>query len=462
LPGASAQLLSFRQAVCAAVEFALLLGCFLGAVGLRFANEPGLNLWTYVPVGSLHALAVQTCLYYGDLYEDSAMRRRMELFLRIGQCLALSTFVLTLLYFVVPSLKVGRGILFVFLPLGFAALLTWRFLYFWAWGRDALSDVVLILGTGPSAQQVAKEMLDRASLGFKIVGFLGDNKAEVGRRLVNPSVIGTTEDLLAVVGSSGVSLIVVAMNDRRGKLPVSDLLHCRIAGVRVEEATNFFERLTGKILVRNLRPSWLVFSQGFNKPRLLRNAKRTGELVAAAAACLFIAPLMVVIALLVKLSSPGPIFYRQERVGEKGRIFPLFKFRTMRIDAEAGTGPVWAAFGPDPRVTPVGRFLRKVRLDELPQLLNVLRGEMSFVGPRPERSHFVETLRQVIPYYDERHSVKPGITGWAQIKFGYGATLEDAEEKLQYDLYYVKHLSLIFDLGILFNTLKVVVLGKGR
>jgi sugar transferase (PEP-CTERM system associated) len=320
---------------------------------------------------------------------------------------------------------------------------------------------VLILGTGASAQQLAIELLRRAPLGFRVVGFLGEHRAEVGRRLVNPSVIGTIEDLPTIVQRENLNLIVVALEDRRGKMPVAGLLRCRLAGVRVEEAAGFFERLTGKILVKNLRPSWLVFSQGFNKPRLLRNTKTAGEFVIAFAMLVLLAPFLGLIALLVKLDSPGPVFYRQERAGEKGRAFWLYKFRTMRIGAETATGPVWSAADGDPRVTRVGRHLRRMRLDELPQLLNVLRGEMSFVGPRPERPHFVDMLRRIVPYYDERHSVKPGITGWAQIKFRYGSTIEDAEEKLQFDLYYIKHMSFVFDAGILLDTLKVALLGRG-
>jgi sugar transferase (PEP-CTERM system associated) len=283
----------------------------------------------------------------------------------------------------------------------------------------------------------------------------------VGRSLVNPSVIGTLPDLLPLVQSHRVSLIIVALDDRRGKMPVSELLQCRLAGIRVEEGTSFYERLTGKIQVRNLRPSWLVFSQGFNKPRLLLTGKRAGELVTAALALLLVAPFLILIALLIKLDSRGPVFYRQERVGEKGRSFSLLKFRTMHTNAEAATGPVWATGTEDRRLTRVGRLLRRARLDELPQLLNVLAGEMSYCGPRPERPHFVEQLRHIIPYYGERHSVKPGITGWAQIKFGYGSNIEDAEEKLQYDLYYVKHMSLRLDLGIIVDTLKVMVTGRG-
>jgi sugar transferase (PEP-CTERM system associated) len=269
------------------------------------------------------------------------------------------------------------------------------------------------------------------------------------------------EDLLAIVGEHKINLIVVALDDRRGRMPVEELLQCRMAGIRVEEATSFFERLTGKILVSNLRPSWLVFSRGFSNPRAVRNVKRLVELVASLVLLLLTGPLFALTALLIKLDSHGPVIYRQKRVGEYGKTFDLLKLRTMHADAENGTGPVWASREDDPRITRVGRFLRKTRLDELPQLVNVLRGEMSFVGPRPERPHFVEKLGQVIPYYHERHNVKPGITGWAQVKFGYASTIEDAENKLQFDLFYIKNMSLLFDLTVVLQTLKVIVLGRG-
>jgi sugar transferase (PEP-CTERM system associated) len=233
-------------------------------------------------------------------------------------------------------------------------------------------------------------------------------------------------------------------------------------GIRVVEAASLYETLSGRIPLGDLRPSWLIFSTGFSKPRLLKNVKRMGEVALASLGLLLAAPVLLLVALAVKLSSPGPVLYRQVRVGEERRLFEVLKFRTMRQDAEAASGPVWATAEDDPRVTWVGKVLRKLRLDELPQLWNVLRGDMSFVGPRPERPHFVEKLEKVIPYYDERHAVKPGITGWAQVKFPYGSTLEDAEEKLEFDLYYVKHMSLLLDVAIVLETFKVMVMGRGR
>jgi len=231
-------------------------------------------------------------------------------------------------------------------------------------------------------------------------------------------------------------------------------------GIDIIEDIGFYEGITGKILVDKLRPSWLIFSAGFEQARLQLAFKRVYELVTAAAVLIILLPVIVAVAVAVKLDSRGPVFFKQERVGQNGEIFTVYKFRSMREDAEEQTGPVWAA-GDDDRVTRVGRFLRKTRLDEVPQLFNVVRGHMSFVGPRPERPFFVEQLSKEIPYYVKRHAVKPGITGWAQVRYSYGASVEDAKEKLQYDLYYVKNLSLLLDLEVIIDTFKVVVLGKG-
>jgi len=445
------------------LDFGIILSALFAAVMFRFSDSPT-EVFRYellVPKGLLLSFVLQVCFYYTELYEDRVMRRGLEFLLRLVQSFVVAALLVSLLYYAIPAMEVGRGILILFVPLAVGAVYLRRGFYLWMFESDVLSDVVLILGTGLTAQQVASEMLRRAPLGYRVTGFLGEQRAEVNRRLVNSSVIGMVPDLLRLVDELNVTLVVVALENRRGKLPVADLLRCRVAGVRVEEAPSFYENLTGKILLRNLRPSWLVFSPGFHKPRLLRSFKGLMELQAASALLVLTAPLMGLLALLIRMDTPGPILYAQERVGEKGRRFRLFKLRTMRIDAEANSGPVWATEGRDPRVTRVGYWLRKTRLDELPQLLNILRGEMSFVGPRPERPHFVEQLEKVIPYYSERHGVRPGLTGWAQTNFRYGATIEDTEQKLQFDLYYIKHMSLALDFVIAVDTLKVVLFGKG-
>ena len=412
--------------------------------------------------GLLCVLAVELSLYYGDLYDYPA-RRRTELFLRLGQCFALAAVALAVLFFLFPALRVGRSIFTLFLVLAWAALLVWRLVVLWSWGNLAgIGDRVLILGTGVFAQSVAREMLKRSPVGYRVLGFLTEHSVEVGRVLVNPSVVGTLADLPSLADSLDATLIVVAQEDRRKRLPVDALLRCRMAGVRVVEAANLLESLSGRIPLRDLRPSWLIFSTGFHKPRVMSAVKRLGEALTATVLLVVTSPVMALVALAVRLSSRGPVLYRQTRVGKNGA---LLRSPQVPVDGRRRRGGIRADLGPgedDPRITHVGRFLRRTRLDELPQLWNVLKGDMSFVGPRPERPHFVDKLRKVIPYYNERHGVRPGITGWAQVKFPYGSTLEDAEEKLEYDLYYVKHMSFLLDVAIVLETVKVVLLGRGR
>jgi sugar transferase (PEP-CTERM system associated) len=445
------------------VDAAILLASFFAAALLRFGDLPdALGYPGIVAKAALCTGVVLAVLHYAEIYERRS-RRRTELFLRLGQCMAAASVTLAVVFFLAPPLQVGRGVFAFFLAAAWLGLLAWRLALLWSWGSvSALGDRVLILGTSVVAQKVAREMLKRSPVGYRVLGFLTEHPAEVGRVLVNPSVVGTLAELPSLAERLGITLIVVAQEDRRQRLPVDALLRCRMEGVEVVEATSLLESLSGRIPLRNLRPSWLIFSTGFNKPRLLARVKRSGELVLSVVFLALAAPLLALVALAVRVTSPGPALYRQTRVGLGRRPFDLLKFRTMRQDAESTSGPVWATVDNDPRVTPVGRFLRKTRLDELPQLWNVAKGQMSFVGPRPERPHFVDKLRKVIPYYDERHSVRPGITGWAQVKFPYGSTLEDAEEKLEFDLYYVKHMSLLLDVAIVLETAKVMLLGRGR
>ena len=281
--------------------------------------------------------------------------------------------------------------------------------------------------------------------------------------MINPGVVGTIDDIPGLTARMAVDRVVVSLSDQRGKLPMEQLLNVRLrSGVLFDHLASVYEEYTGKIALENLRPSWLVFSTGFRKSRLLTLTKRVFDITAAVCGLILSLPLTIISAIVVKLESPrDPVLYHQERVGLNGEPFTIHKFRTMRSDAEATTGPVWSAGDHDPRITKVGRFMRKTRLDEIPQLWNVLRGDMSLIGPRPERPAFVEKLTQQIPFYGQRHVVKPGVTGWAQVRYSYGASVEDAIEKMQYDLYYVKHMSLMFDLMIALETIKTVVLRRG-
>jgi sugar transferase (PEP-CTERM system associated) len=260
--------------------------------------------------------------------------------------------------------------------------------------------------------------------------------------------------------SRDVDEIVTAMAERRGSLPVRDLLDCRLAGIRITDYAAFMERETGKVDLEGFLPSWLIYADGSKRTQLGMLMKRVLDLLASALLVTLTAPVVVLTAAAIKVSSPGPVLFRQERVGQNGRVFMLYKFRSMRTDAEAGGVPKWADAN-DPRVTAVGRVIRKLRIDELPQIFNVLKGDMSFVGPRPERPFFVEDLAEKVPYFRERHTVRPGITGWAQVNYPYGASVEDARQKVQYDLYYIKNFSVFLDILILIKTVRVVLFPSG-
>jgi sugar transferase (PEP-CTERM system associated) len=332
------------------------------------------------------------------------------------------------------------------------AMFCWRSAYGWLVCQPFLSERVYVVGTGDRAQRLLNG-LRREGLGIEVVGWTGNIEGELTREAVANHLVGLARD-------KRLHRVIVAMPDRRGTLPVEELLALRLAGVKVEEATSWLEKITGRIEVEQLYPSWLIFAEGFRFSILNRGLRRLLNVIAALFGLVLSLPLLPFIALAVKLGSGGPALYRQKRVGQGGKVFYCYKFRTMRKDAEADTGATWAT-DDDPRITRVGKFLRTSRLDEIPQLWCVLKGDMSFVGPRPERPEFVEWLTKEIPYYGVRHVVRPGITGWAQVQYKYGNTLEDAREKLQYDLFYIKNASVGLDLLILFQTIKIVLLGRG-
>jgi len=447
---------STRSLMVFAGEVCLIFGSV--ALAAFFQKTPNLtaNLWKI----ALVTLICQLCLYYNDFYDMTVVHSNRELVVRLLQAAGAASIMLAALYFLQPDLMIGNGIfvsaLFVFL----VAILGWRLAFNHVTGSLKLQERILFVGTGDTAKKVARQILDQHDFAYRIIGFIDDDPARIGERIVNPAIVGTPDDIDRLVAQHHIDRIVVGLSDRRGKLPVEELLRAKMAGIRVEDATTTYERVTGKILIDDLRPSWLIFSDGFRVSRVTRLMKRTIDLTLALAMAVVALPLMALTALVVWLDDGGPVLYRQERVGENGRTFVLSKFRSMRKDAEKGGQPIWAKDGDD-RVTRVGRVIRKTRLDELPQLWNVIRGDMSFVGPRPERPFFVEQLSRAIPFYQQRHAVKPGLTGWAQVKYRYGSSLEDAMEKLRYDLYYIKHLSVFFDLTIVFDTVKVVLFRKG-
>jgi sugar transferase (PEP-CTERM system associated) len=401
------------------------------------------------------------CLYYGDLYNLRRVSDRRELFVRLMQALGAASIALALVYFWFPALMLGRGVFLVSSVLVIVTLGIWRITFDWFGRRLKARERLLLVGTGPAAVSLAREMFERRhELGVEIVGFIDPDPALVGAPVLNPGVIGTIEDIPSIARARDVDRVVVSLADARGKLPMDKLLEMKLAGVSFDHLASVYEEYTGKIAVENLRPSWLIFSAGFHKAPWQRALKRGVDVVVALVGLFVTLPVMALVALAVKLTSRGPALYHQERVGQHGRVFTVHKFRSMSDDAEAETGPVWASAN-DHRVTPVGRFLRRTRLDELPQFWNVIAGDMSLVGPRPERPEFVEQLTRQIPFYGQRHAIRPGLTGWAQIRYRYGASVEDALEKLQYDLFYIKNMTIALDLFVAFETGRIIVSRHG-
>ena len=454
-----------RSLLLAGCETALMIGAVIVAavlrLGLEDAQEILLNDNGIFKVLLIVGIA-QVSLYYADLYDLRIASDRRELYTRLIQALASTSFALALLYFWAPSLMVGRGVFLIAAVLVIVIVVGWRLLFEWLSGRVGPREKLLLVGTSQATIDLARELHEhRHELGVEIAGFIDPDPARVGTPLLNPGIVGTVEDIPRIVRAHGVDRVVVSLGDARGTLPMDKLLEMKLEGVSFDHLASVYEQYTGKIAVENLRPSWLIFSDGFRKSRFLGTMKRAMDIACASLGLVLAAPLMVLATLAIRLTSPGAVLYHQQRVGKNGHIFTVHKFRSMRMDAEAATGPVWASKDGDPRVTPIGAFLRRSRLDEVPQLWNVLKGDMSFVGPRPERPEFVEELTKQIRFYGQRHIVRPGLTGWAQVRYTYGATTEDALQKLQFDLYYIKNLSIALDLFIIFETVKTVVLRKG-
>ncbi len=326
--------------------------------------------------------------------------------------------------------------------------------------RRRLAERILIMGDGNIGRKITQEASGRSGSAFELVGFLcppEERQTSVGEY----PVLGSFEQLPEIVRRQRIDRIVLCIKERRRALPIKQLLEAKISGIQVEEGTAFYERIAGKVLVAELRPSDMLFTGGVRRSAFNRFNRRAGAILLSLLILLLSLPVLVLVAVLIKIESRGPILFKQERVGGKGKRFKLLKFRSMEHEAENDTGPIWAE-KEDPRVTRVGRFMRKTRIDEIPQVVNVLKGDMELIGPRPERPYFVELLEQEIPYYTQRLTMKPGITGLAQIRYPYGSTVEDAVEKLQYDLYYIKNMSLRLDAEILFETVKTVLFCEGQ
>lgn len=445
-----------RTLVLLAGEALIVCLSFLAAILIQFGRDSYLVLNYEEGLYKILALTamVLICSYYFDLYAPQLLASGGEIWFRLLLVLGTSSFLMAGVAYYFPEFMLGKRADLFGLMILTGTLLLWRGAYAWLLRQPYLCERVYVLGSGDRARRIVDAIRTRKDLGMDVVGWAG--------ALGNGG--SDREDLAATVrgliGKRHVDRVIVALSDRRNTLPVRELLDLRLDAIKVEDVSSVLEKISGKIEVENLYPSSLIYSEGFRLGAGFLFVRRCLSFAIATIALLLCLPLIPIIALAVKLSSKGPVFFRQQRVGRRGEVFTLYKFRTMRQDAEAQTGAVWAGKD-DPRVTGIGRFLRRTRLDEIPQLWNVLIGDMGFVGPRPERPEFVKWLAENIPYYNLRHIIRPGITGWAQVRYRYGASLEETREKVQYDLYYIKHMSLSLDLLIMFGTVKIVLLRRG-
>lgn len=455
------QYIPFRKLAFVSLESFFIIGMVYFGAFLRFYwdSSPSTGYEAIFLKALIITVTAQLCLYYFDLYDLRIFKSNFELTIRLLQSLGVASIILAFLYFLIPDLVIGRGVFFISLGFIAAIIILWRLLYNYLIKTKQLDQRILIVGRGPLAQNIARMIAGREDSGFKVIGFISEDPEKLSESMGASSIIGIQSQILDLTQKEKVDRIIVALDDRRGKFPETQLLACKLKGIEVIEGMKFFENLTGKLQVENLTPSFIIYSNSFIKSRLARGLKRTTEFLVSSIGLLLFSPVLLIVPGLIKLEDGGPVFYKQERVGINGKNFNLLKFRSMIENAEAD-GPVWSQEN-DPRITRIGRLIRKCRLDEVPQMINVLKGEMSFIGPRPERPSFVEELRSKIPFYDLRICVRPGITGWAQIRYPYGASEEDALEKLKYDLYYIKNWSFFFDALILFETIKVVLFGKG-
>ena len=408
------------------------------------------------------AAVFQVCLYYFDLYDYSQIYNFLAWGKRLLQALFCAAIIIASVYYFSPEVIVAKDVFAVCVIVALVLIVAWRFGYNLVLTRGWFTQNIMILGSGKLAVAILNEILTKKDCGYNATMVVQRPEDQERLNCFDPHMacLANFGGISHLAKERAAKKIVVAITEQRGSFPTTELLNCRLDGIEILEGQSFYEMLAGKLYVEQLNPGWLVFSEGFDRSLLQTVSKRMADIVLSLVFLIVLMPFLLLTALLIKLDSAGPVFFTQERVGGKRKIFKIYKFRSMASDAESKSGPVWAQANDD-RVTRIGRFIRPSRIDELPQLWNVLKGEMSIVGPRPEREYFVKQLTELIPYYIERYTVKPGITGWAQVNYPYGASVEDAVAKLNYDLFYIKNSSLIMDLMILMRTVKIVLSGKG-
>jgi sugar transferase (PEP-CTERM system associated) len=454
---------SLRSAVCFIVEGGIILFSVVASFLLLYgrAGTPVVSMGDVVARALVITFFCQTCMYLLDLYNFRLSHTWGEVLFALAIAIGFVCLGIGLLSYAIPKFGVAGKMYYLSILIASVSLLLWRVLFEIYITRYSSHENILIVGTGEVARQLGEEVRNRKRLGFHLVGFINappekssPHGGQAGEILGDPAQMGR------IIEQYHVDKVVVAITERRGEYPVKEMLALRVGGYQVVEWPGFFEKLAGRIPIDSLAPSFFIFNEGFRKNRFSLLIRRVLSAIVAGVFLVLLLPVFLVVAVFIKLDSFGPVLYSQIRVGQHNIPIRIYKFRSMRDDAEKNGDAVWAVEN-DPRITRVGRFLRKTRIDELPQLFNVLIGELEFVGPRPERPEFVEKLQGMISYYPLRHTVKPGITGWAQVMFHYGSTIDESKEKLQYDLFYIKNMSLKLDLLILFHTFKIVLLGRG-
>lgn len=463
--------MSLRWLIPITVDVLLALAALFSAAVVRFGYSEATDKLSETSMffaAVIFVIAILFASHLMDIYDFDKNTRKREIFINTLLGAATSFFLLSITNYLEPSFMLGRGTLLISIVIFAVLQFCWHVIFYLV-GRHnpRFFRRVLVLGTGPLASQVG-ELCSSFKRNFVLAGYASCNGTggfENERQSENIAVshdliVGNADDLMAATLQAQANIIVVALSERRGVFPLRDVLRCKLNGIEVMDAPSFYELVHGKLMLEHITPSWIIFSSGFRRSIYFNLCKRYIDIVLSLSGLFLTLPFFPIIALAIKLDSPGPVFFKQVRVGNKEKMFNLYKFRSMRQDAEEKSGAIWATKN-DPRVTKLGGFFRKSRIDEIPQLYNVLKGDMSFVGPRPERPEFVEKLKQVIPYYSKRHFIKPGLTGWAQVRYPYGSSIEDAIEKLRFDLFYIKNLSPFLDTLIFFETIKVVLFGRG-
>ncbi len=434
---------------------------FLSALLLTHSDSFLFDVLLFMKI-SLITFICQACLYYNDLYDFEIASSIIEVGIRLLQALGVTSIALAIIYFLIPLAIIDQKIFILSVLFLLVFIIGWRMVYIWILNKGLFNESILILGSTPLAFDIIEKINNTIDCGYNVALLIPDSdKDDIDKTIVDKIPVDCKrEDFCSIAMGFGAKKVVVALKEKRGNFPTKELLNCRTAGLEVLEGSTFYEMLTGKLLVTKINPSWLIYSEGFRKSKLKTFVKRLEDIIISSVMLICLSPLLLLTSIVIKLESRGPVFFSQDRVGQGKKEYMMHKFRSMVKDAEKKTGPVWAQTD-DSRITRVGKIIRKFRIDELPQLWDVLMGTLSMVGPRPERKHFTDELEKKIPYYTERFKVKPGLTGWAQVSYDYGATVEDAIEKLNYDLFYIKNLSITMDVVIILRTIKTVLFGRG-